>query len=130
MKIDNLNAQYEIPGFEIAPKAFEPEEVEEDFRDAPYSLNAGVASIPSPGGWQQLLGLTEVSPTPISIDPPIRPAAGEWKTKATASYRVHRDTGGDTPSPTSSINVKRMLSMLTQTRKNVARIRARAMEGA
>jgi len=127
MRIDNLNAQYEIPGFEVAPKAFEPEEAEEDVRDAPYSLDTLITSIPSPSGWQQLLGLTQVSPTPISIDPPMRPAAG-GKTSATAPHRVHRDAGVDTPSSTSSINVRRMLALLTQTRQNVARIRARAME--
>jgi hypothetical protein len=128
MRIDSLNTQYEIPGFDIAPKGFDPEEVEEDFRDAPYSLDAAVTTIPSPRGWQQLLGLTEVSPTPISIDPPTRPGTGESKIRATASYRVHRDADGDTQFPASSISVRRMLTMLTQTRQTVAKIRARAME--
>ena len=48
MKINNVNTQYEIPGFDIAPQAFEPGE-DDDFEDAPYSRDHGF--IPSVDGW-------------------------------------------------------------------------------
>ena len=56
MKVNNVNTQYEIPGFDIAPQAFEPGE-DDDFEGAPYSRDPGVISPPPAGGWQQLLGL-------------------------------------------------------------------------
>jgi hypothetical protein len=130
MKINNLNAQYELPGFDIAPKAFEPEEADEDYRDAPYSLDTAPSTIPAPNGWQQLLGLKHTSSTPISIDPPQQPTTGGWKTRATATYQVHRDRSSNTAPSASSINVRKMLAMLTQNRQNIAKIRVRATEGA
>lgn len=130
MNVDSVGAQYEIPGFEIAPRAFEPEEVEDDPGDAPYSLSAMPLANPSPGGWQQMLGLDQIPPTPHSIDPPARPPAGSSR-PGSASHGLRAASGsGGTASAGSSASVRRMMAMVAQARRDVARIRARAAEGA
>lgn len=43
MKVNNVNTQYEIPGFDIAPQSFEPGE-DDDFEGAPYSRDPGLIS--------------------------------------------------------------------------------------
>jgi hypothetical protein len=127
MKINNVNTQYEIPGFDITPQAFEPDESGEDFADAPYSLDPAISSFPSPGGWQQLLGLTEIFPTATSIDPPTRQMTGEWNSKATAAYRILPGAdSGQRQSSALSPNVKRMHALFLNREKDLAKIRMRA----
>jgi hypothetical protein len=129
MRINDLKAQYEIPGFEIAPRAFEPEEAGDDFSDAPYSQDAAVLSVPSTAGWQELLGLTAIAPSPISIDPPTREKTSGWRSGAAASYHLPREAGGvGTEMSVTSPSVRQMMAVLAQTRRAVARIRARAKE--
>ena len=129
MRIDHLEAQYEIPGFEIAPRAFEPDEAEEDFADAPFRDDVRISTIPSPAGWQQLLGLTAVAPTAISIDPPTRKTTGEPRFGITAAYRLPENAAGTgAPMQAASASVRRMLAVMARTQQTVARIRARARE--
>lgn len=127
MRIDQLAAQYEIPGFEIAPRAFEPEE--EDFADAPFGQDTVVSSVPSPVGWQKLLGLTTIAPTAISIDPPTRKMTGETRSGIMAASRLPGDTGSaGAKVQAAPPSVRRMLAVMARTRETVARIRARAKE--
>lgn len=125
MRIDSLKTQYEIPGFEIAPRAFEPEEAGEDYENAPFSLDVAVSAAPSPVAWQDVLGLTRQVASPISIEPPSRQNTGRWKTQATASYRMQRDVAQGTGD---SQAVSQMMSALAEVRDRVAQIRSRARE--
>ena len=130
MRIDHLEAQYEIPGFEIAPRAFEPEEAEEDFADAPFAQDVLVSTVPSPVGWQELLGLTTVPPSPISIDPPTRKISSGSRPGITTAYRLPENGNSSVVRARSaSVSVRRMVAVMTQTRHAIARIRARAQEG-
>jgi hypothetical protein len=129
MRIEQLEAQYEIPGFEIAPNAFEPEEAGDDFADAPFGQDAGVSAIPSPSGWQELLGLTTAAPTAISIDPPTRKTTSGYRSGITNASRVlaNADPAG-AKLKTAPPSVRRMIAVMARTRQTVARIRARAQE--
>jgi hypothetical protein len=129
MKVNNVNTQYEIPGFDIAPQAFEPGE-DDDFEGAPYSRDPGVIFPPPAGGWQQLLGLMQSSPTPTSIDPPSRQTTGRSRLGDTASYSAVRSQGdrNDSQSAALSPKVSRMVTMLASRQEVVDKIRIRAAE--
>ena len=129
MKVTNINTQYEIPGFDIAPQAFEPGE-DDGFEDAPYSRDSGVIYPPPAGGWRQLLGLMQPSPTPTSIEPPTRQVTGRSRPGDTASYSVigNQADRRDSQSAALSPKVDRMMTMLTIRREAIARIRIRATE--
>jgi hypothetical protein len=129
MKVNNVNTQYEIPGFDIAPQAFEPGE-DDDFEGAPYSRDPGIISPPPAGGWQQLLGLLQPSPTPTSIEPPTRRTTGRSRLGDTASYSVVGNQGdrNDSKSAALSPKVSKMMTMLANRQEVVARIRIRAAE--
>ena len=129
MKINNVNMQYEIPGFDIAPQSFEPGE-DDDFEGAPYSRDPGVISPPPAGGWQQLLGLMQSSPTPTSIEPPTRQITGRSRLGATASYSVVRNQADRDNSQLAVLSPKvtRMMTMLASRQEAVAKIRIRAAE--
>jgi hypothetical protein len=130
MKVNNITTQYEIPGFDIAPEAFEPAE-DDDFEDAPYSRDPGVISPPPAGGWRQLLGLMQTSPTPTSIEPPTRQVTGRSRPGDTASYPVigNQADRSDSQSAALSPKVNRMMTMLIMRQEAIARIRIRATEG-
>jgi hypothetical protein len=129
MKINNVNTQYEIPGFDIAPQAFEAEE-DSDFEGAPYSRDPGIIAPPATGGWQRLLGLMQSPPTPTSIDPPTRHVTGLSRPVGTASYSVAgTQTDHDhMQSASLSPRVSRMMTMLAHRQEAVAKIRLRAAE--
>ena len=128
MKVSNVNTQYEIPGFDIAPQAFEPGE-DDDFEGAPYSRDPGVISPPPAGGWQQLLGLMQPSPTPTSIEPPTRQATGRSRLVATASYSVlNQAVGNDSQSAALTPKVSRMMTMLASRQEAIGKIRVYAAE--
>ena len=129
MKVNNVNTQYEIPGFDIAPQALEPGE-DNDFEGAPYSRDPGITSPPPAGGWQRLLGLMESSPTPTSIDPPTRQVTGRSRPGDTASYSVVgvQTDPGDAQLPVLSPRVRRMMALLASRQEVVAKIRLRAAE--
>jgi hypothetical protein len=129
MKVNNVNTQYEIPGFDIAPQAFEPEE-DDDFEGAPYSRDSGVTSHPPVGGWQQLLGLMQISPTPTSIEPPTRQMTGQSRLGSTASYSVtgNQADRNDSQSTAITAKVSRMMTMLASRQEAVVKIRIRAAE--
>jgi hypothetical protein len=135
IKIDELNTRYLIPGIELGPAAAaDPDGTEEDYGDAPYSQMPDVADMPSPIGWQDLLGLNQVSPSPSQIDPPPRPTSMEKGTTANAigasSLRflgsAPRDGRGAAPA---SPKIERMIGMLASYDHAARRIRARASEG-
>jgi hypothetical protein len=74
IKIDELNARYLIPGVDLGTTAVaDSDSTEEDYHDAPYSQLPAVTDIPSPTGWQDLLGLNQLSSSPSQIDPPPLP---------------------------------------------------------
>jgi hypothetical protein len=129
MKVNNVNTQYEIPGFDVAPQAFEPEE-DDDFEGAPYSRDPGVNSPPPAGGWQQLLGLMELPPTPTSIDPPTRQMMGRAHLGDTASHVVagSQTDRNESQSIALSPKVNRMMTMLASRQEAVVTIRIRAAE--
>jgi hypothetical protein len=129
MKVNNVNTQYEIPGFDIAPQAFEPGE-DDDFEGAPYSRDPGVISAPPTGGWKQLLGLMQPSPTPTSIEPPTRQMTGRSRLGDTASHPVvgHPTDRNDSQSANLSPKVSRMMTMLASRQEAVVTIRIRASE--
>jgi hypothetical protein len=129
MKVNNVNRQYEIPGFDIAPQAFEPGE-DDDFEGAPYSRDPGLISPPSAGGWQQLLGLLQPSPTPTSIVPPTRQMTGRSRLGDTASYSIvgNPEDRNDSQSSALSSKVSRMMTMLAVRQEIVIKMRIRAAE--
>jgi hypothetical protein len=129
MKVNNVNTQYEIPGFDIAPQAFEPGE-DDDFEGAPYSRDPGLISPPPAGGWQQLLGLLQPSPTPTSIAPPARQMTDRSRLGDTASYSImgNQEDRDDSQSPALSPKVSRMMTMLADRQEIVAKMRIRAAE--
>jgi hypothetical protein len=129
MKINNVNTQYEIPGFDIAPQAFESGEYD-DFEGAPYSRDPGVLTSPSTGGWQQLLGLREFSPTPTSIQPPTREVTGRSRMEATASYSTVKDQANRRDSQMAALSPKvgRMMALLADRQETISKIRIRAAE--
>jgi hypothetical protein len=128
MKVNNVNTQYEIPGFDVAPQAFEPWE-DDDFDGAPYSRDPGVVSSPHAGGWQKLLGLMQPPPTPTSIEPPTRQITGRSHLGDTASHAVvGSQTNGDSQSTEVSSKVSRMMMMLASRQEAVVTIRIRAAE--
>jgi hypothetical protein len=129
MKVNNVNTQYEIPGFDIAPQAFEPEE-DDDFEGAPYSRDPGITAPPAAGGWQQLLGLMQTFPTPTSIEPPTRQITGRLPLDSTASHSIigAQADSKDTQSAALSPKVDRMMTMLASRQEAVAIIRIRAAE--
>ncbi|RZU42241.1 hypothetical protein [Edaphobacter modestus] len=129
MKINNVNTQYEIPGFDIAPQALEPGE-DNDFEGAPYSRDPGITSPPPAGGWQRLLGLMEPPPTPTRIDPPTRQVTGRSRSGDTASYSVVgiQADPGNSQLPVLSPRVSRMMALLASRQEVVAKIRIRAAE--
>jgi hypothetical protein len=129
MKVDNVAIQYEIPGFDIAPQQLESGE-EEDFGEAPYSLDPGITAPPPAGGWQQLLGLTQLSPTPTSIDPPTRQVTGMWRHGATASFQVVKDAAARRESALVNVSpeVGQMMKLLASREETIAKIRQRAGE--
>lgn len=129
MKINNVNTQYEIPGFDIAPQAFESGE-DDDFEGAPYSRDPGTISPPSSGGWQRLLGLTQSTPTSTTIDPPTRQVTGRSRLIETASYSVAGAQAGSDNSQLAALSprVSKMMAMLASHQEAVAKIRLRASE--
>jgi hypothetical protein len=133
-KIDELNTRYLIPGVELgAAAAADPEGAEEDYGDAPYSHLAPLGEMPSPTGWQDLLGLNRVSFEPGRIDPPPRPASlRQWPTATTigGSLRLPVNITRDDPGgPAVSPKVDRMIAMLARYERATRYIRARASEG-
>lgn len=134
IKIDELNARYLIPGVDLGTTAVaDADGTEEDYSDAPYSQVPGVTDIPSPTGWQDLLGLNQVSPSPSQIDPPPLPASPMRGPNANiegGSLRFPEGASGDGKGAAStSLKVERMFGMLAGYDQAVRRIRARAYEG-
>lgn len=133
-KIDELNTRYLIPGIELGPApAADPEVGEEDYGNAPYSQMPAMADVPSPTGWQDLLGLNQVSPSPSQIDPPPRPTSFEKRRAATAAgaFRLSPDSAhskGMRAAPASP-KFYRMIGILAAYDQAARRIRARASEG-
>jgi hypothetical protein len=130
MKVDNVNTRYEIPGFDIAPQAFEPEEAD-DLEGAPYSRDPGIMFPPSAGGWQQLLDLMQSWPTPTTIDPPTRQMTKSSRAGATASYAAVKNGPDRNGSQSTALtpNVNRMMKLLASRQEAIAKIRIRAAEG-
>lgn len=133
-KIDELSTHYLIPGVELGPAAVaDPEGAEEDYGNAPYSQMPPMADVPSPTGWQDLLGLNQVAPSPSQIDPPPRPTSFENRRTANpvgASLLLTqsaRADGMDASSATPKFD--RMIAMLAAYDQAARRIRARASEG-
>lgn len=134
-RVDELNARYLIPGVDLGPSAVaEAEHVEEDWGDAPYSQMPPVGEMPSPTGWQDLLGLNQVAPDPSRIDPPPRPTSlRQWPTADVISRLLRfpenaaRDSAGAPPAL--SAKVARMIGVLARYERASRSIRARASEG-
>ncbi len=132
--IDELNTCYLIPGLEMGPAAAtDPEGFEEDYSEAPYSQTSPVGDMPSPTGWQDLLGLNQMSPSPSQIDPPPRPAClgnGTTAGGTGGSLRFPGNTSSNGASVSSaSPKFDRMLGILATYYQAARRIRARASEG-
>ena len=133
-RIDEINTRYLIPGFELGPaSAADAEGIEEDYGDAPYSQMPLVGDLPSPTGWQDLLGLNQISPSPSQIGAPPRPASlRQWPPANSIGGRlrlVESMTGERAGALTGSPKVERMISMLARYERAARYIRARASEG-
>jgi hypothetical protein len=133
-KIDELSTHYLIPGVELAPTAVaDPEMGEADYTDAPYSQMPAMADVPSPTGWQDLLGLNQVSPSPSQIDPPPRPTSlekGATTNAPGAPLLLPGSAPGDGMGAASATpKFDRMIGMLAVYEQAARRIRARAAEG-
>jgi len=129
-RIEELNTRYLIPGMgQEIDTIGDPAGFEDDYGDAPYSQLPHLTDIPSPVGWQELLGLNQIPPSPSRIDPPPRPSAsaeGAIANSEAASLRLpawpHRSRSGEPLSP----KIDRMMTMLAKHDRSVRRIRARA----
>src|SRR5215470_6784198 len=133
-KIDELNTRYLVPGIDLGTTALaDADAAEEDYGDAPYSQVPPVADMPSPTGWQDLLGLNQVSPSSSQIERPPRPDPSEWNgTGDVVNAPLHflRNANIDGGAAASiSPKVKRMIGMLAAYDQTARRIRARASEG-
>jgi hypothetical protein len=133
-KIDELNTRYLIPGIELGTTSVaDLDGAEDDYGDAPYSQMPAVTDMPSPTGWQDLLGLNQVSPSPSQIDPPPRPPALDKEPSANGirnSLRFLASVNGNgMGSLSASPKVARMIGMLAGYDQAARRIRARAYEG-
>jgi hypothetical protein len=132
MRIDELSSRYVIPGFGLDPTGVEPEESDKDYKDAPYS-QMPAADVPSPGGWQALLGLNQVSPGPGQIDPPTRPASFERGAGANAASVFlgfsRNPFPGEMGTAFSSPKVGRMRDLLALYQQAEKEIRARSTGG-
>lgn len=132
--IDELNTRYLIPGVELGPAAAtDPEAGEEDYGNAPYSQMLAMPDVPSPTGWQDLLGLNQASPSPSQIDPPPRPTSFEKRKAAIAAgaFRLLPDGAHSKEMRAAPARPKfdRMIGMLAAYDQTARRIRARASEG-
>jgi hypothetical protein len=132
-RIDELNTRYLIPGVELGlPAAIDEESFEEDYGDAPYSQIPPLGDMPSPTGWQDLLGLNQVPPDPSRIDPPPRPASLlQLKSASTVSgpFPLLGSSGDKAGAPSASPKVEQMIGMLARYERAARYIRARASEG-
>jgi hypothetical protein len=133
IKIDELNARYLIPGVDFGTTAVaDPDGTEEDYSDAPYSQVPAVTDIPSPTGWQDLLGLNQVSPSPSQIDPPPLPVSLGRGPNGNIPDSSLRSPGGASDdgmgAASTSAKVERMLGMLASYDQVARKIRARASE--
>ena len=133
-KIDELNSRYLIPGIDLGTTAAaDPDDTEEDYSEAPYSQVPAVTDIPSPTGWQDLLGLNQLSSSPSQIDPPPLPPSLKRRANGNiggGSLRFPEGaSGGGTGAASTSPKVERMLSMLAGYHQAARRIRTRASEG-
>lgn len=130
-RIDELNSRYLVPGVDLDTAASaELEGFEEDFGEAPYSQLPPLMDIPSPTGWQDLLGLNQAAPSPSQIDPPPRPisylrlgAANRLTTSLQVQTSFASSHAFATP------KVERMKAMLSGYNQTVRRIYARASRG-
>jgi hypothetical protein len=134
-RVDELNTHYLIPGVDLGPSAVaDAEHVEDDWVDAPYSQVPPVGEMPSPTGWQDLLGLNQVAPDPSRIDPPPRPPSLQpWPTADVIS-RLLRFSGNVTRESAGapralSLKVERMFGVLARYERASRYIRARGSEG-
>src|ERR1700741_3198997 len=132
--IDELNTRYLIPGVEMGTTATaDLDGAEDDYRDAPYSQMPAVTDMPSPTGWQDLLGLNQVSPGPSQIDPPPRPPELDKGASANGIANSLRFlgsvNGNDKGSLSAARKVERMIGLLAAYDQAARRVRARASEG-
>jgi len=134
-KIDDLNARFLIPGAEVgALGSVDPESVEEDIFDAPYSTLPKFGEGSLPRDWQDLFGLNQVSPEPTHMDPPPRPPSlrGESSTGNVSEPSIRLMQGSFSRSGNGvppSGNVRRMITMMTSYAHAIRGIRARSLEG-
>lgn len=133
-RIDELNTRYLIPGVDLGlPAVADAEDVDDDFGAAPYSQTPAAGEIPSPTGWQDLLGLNQVASDPSRIDPPPRPTSLRQLPNASAIGSPLRLPGniadGRAGAPAMSPKVDRMIGMLTRYERAARHIRSRASEG-
>src|ERR1700749_588594 len=131
IKIHELNARYLIPGVAFGtPAVADPDGTEEDYSDAPYSQVPAVTDIPSPTGWQDLLGLNQVSPGPSQIDPPPRPPELDKGASANGIANSLRFlasvNGNDKGSLSATPKLERMIGLLAAYDQAARRVRARA----
>ncbi|HTF67875.1 MAG TPA: hypothetical protein VK638_34870 [Edaphobacter sp.] len=133
-KIDELSTRYLIPGIDMGTAAVaDPDGVEDDYADAPYSQMPAVTDMPTSTGWQDLLGLNQISPSPSQIDPPPRPTYSEWGTPANATVASFHFPGTDARNglgeASTSPKVERMIGLLAGYSQAARLIRARASRG-
>src|ERR1700753_4310947 len=126
-KVNELNTRFLIPGSELDPSSVaDPETMEQDFTDAPFSRLPQTAEMSLPQGWQQLFGLNQSSPEPNRMDPPPRPASlrGGLDGTPESSMQAIRSAFGDgRGAGASSGKVKRMVRLLDSYAKASGRIR-------
>lgn len=125
MKIKQVEAQYEIPGIEVAANALERDDPDDEAAGSPFALSSAFPSMPSPASWQELLGLAAIAPTAISIDPPGREVVAAKRFRSFAASQGDETVAG--PESTSTA-ARRMLALMAQIRETAERIRSRSRE--
>jgi hypothetical protein len=132
MKIDDLNLRYTVPGQQPELNGLaEADDLDTDREPAPFS-HVQQFDAPLPGEWKELLGLTVVSPGPIRIDPPTRPASQEVSGRSEAEIFERRFLQANRPGMSEDVTspkLQRMLDLLVERQRSTDGIRARALDG-
>jgi hypothetical protein len=130
---EQLNTRYLVPGVDLGTAASaEMNGFEEDSGDLPYSQLPALMDIPSPTGWQDMLGLNQIAPSPDLIGPPPRMFSYMKKrdaSNATASLHLPASAPGSVVDPSAALKIGRMKAMLAKYDQTVRGIHLRASQG-
>lgn len=134
-KVDGSRAGYLIPGVELDPAAaVNREGIGSGFSDALQNKTYLYAETPAMGGLQELFSLHRIVPEPSHIGPPPKPlslegAPGGGSAAETYLPLLRNAFAPHTGSGPPSVEVQRMMDLLTGHKQASHAIRARSGQG-